>query len=163
VRKAISMDDLFPRFLPFLFRKPQRCTGKHSLSSAQKSPHHTSHITRIRILEQVDVGYGKFSQAVVARIEEGANHLLSGDVFVKFYDPFYINPDDLDPIGTYLQPFSMTLTFVAARDNPSLTESDSSNDDLDVNTLARSVEDLQKSPKSLEEKKVCNHLSRICL
>lgn len=55
---------------------------------------------KIKVLKKVDVGQFKFSQSVLARVEQGPRNLNGRDVFVKFFDPLYVNPDDLKTICT---------------------------------------------------------------
>ena len=57
-------------------------------------------IVKIKVLKKVDVGKFKFSQSVLAGVEEGPHNLNGRDVFVKFFDPLYVNPDDLQTICT---------------------------------------------------------------
>ena len=57
-------------------------------------------IVKIKVLKKVDVGKFKFSQSVLARVEEGPHSLNGRDVFVKFFDPLYVDPDDLQTICT---------------------------------------------------------------
>ena len=58
-------------------------------------------IVKIKVLKKFDVGKFKFSQSVLAHVEEGPHNLNGRDVFVKFFDPLYVNPDDLQTICTF--------------------------------------------------------------
>ena len=61
-----------------------------------------SEIVKVTVTEAVDVGWCNLSQSVKARVEDGPQYLLGKEVFLKFFDPLYINPDDLPTIGIYL-------------------------------------------------------------
>lgn len=50
---------------------------------------------KVTVTEAVDVGWCNLSQSVKARVEDGPKYLLGKEVFIKFFDPLYINPDDL--------------------------------------------------------------------
>src|SRR5205809_6352670 len=58
-------------------------------------------IVKIKVLKKVDVGKFKFSQSVLTHVEEGPHNINGRDVFVKFFDPLYVNPDDLQTICTF--------------------------------------------------------------
>ena len=57
-------------------------------------------IVKIKVLKIVDMGKFKFSQSVLACVEKGPHNLNGRDVFVKFFDPLYVNSDDLQTICT---------------------------------------------------------------
>src|SRR5208282_6902802 len=55
----------------------------------------SAELVKVTLLEPTDVGYGNFTQSVKARVTDGPVDLVDKTVFLKFYDPLYINPDDL--------------------------------------------------------------------
>ena len=62
-----------------------------------------SETVKVTVTEAVDVGWCNLSQSVKARVEDGPQYLLGMEVFLKFFDPLYINPDDLPTIGISLR------------------------------------------------------------
>ncbi len=93
-----SKGDFYGRELPPLpSQTPQRPERQYSVnkSFSLRSPNETIKIT---ISNQIDVGFCKFSQAVLAAVEDGPGYLKGTTVFVKFYDPLFLNPDDLRTI-----------------------------------------------------------------
>ena len=55
----------------------------------------------IRVVKPLELGYCLFSQSLLAQVESGPTYLTGQTVFVKVYDPWYINPDDLRTVGTH--------------------------------------------------------------
>lgn len=55
----------------------------------------------IRVVKPLELGYCQFSQSLLAQVESGPTHLSGQTVFVKIYDPWYINPDDLRSVCTH--------------------------------------------------------------
>jgi hypothetical protein len=62
-----------------------------------------SETVKVNVIEAVDVGWCNLSQSVKARVEDGPQYLLGKEVFLKFFDPLYISPDDLPTIGIFLR------------------------------------------------------------
>src|SRR5271163_539580 len=57
---------------------------------------------KIAVIESTDVEYGKFLQSFKARVVSGPSHLINKPLYARFYDPLYINPDDVLTICTFL-------------------------------------------------------------
>lgn len=124
--------DFYGRPLPSLpSQTPPRPERQYSVNTSFSltRPNETIKIT---VSKHVDIGFCKFSQAVLATIEEGPNYLQGKTVFMKFYDPLFVNPDDLQTIP-----------------NPDLSTSDpsppSSHESISGTTLAGSVESSRKN------------------
>jgi len=49
----------------------------------------------IQIDKQVSVGYGLFPQTVIGTVLNGPEHVKGKTLLFKFYDPLYLNPDDV--------------------------------------------------------------------
>jgi len=64
-----------------------------------------TNIVKIVVAEPVDVGYGNFSQNIKAVLVNGLSDLVNKLVYVKFYDPMYINPDDVKTICSVVSSF----------------------------------------------------------
>jgi len=77
--------EIYPVGATFTLRRPKE-------SSPQE-------IVKVSITKPVDVGWCKLSQAVLGRVNDGPRHLRGQDVFLKFFDPLYLNPDDLPSNG----------------------------------------------------------------
>jgi hypothetical protein len=115
-------------------------------------------VVKITVIEPTDVGYGKFSQSVRARVLEGPPHILRKEVFVKFYDPLYINPDDIKTICIFnlieihlliLDPETDPGLDMDSSTPPGLSSSDGTTSSAE--TLASSLELSRKKPISSME------------
>ena len=53
---------------------------------------------KIKIVKCVDVYFKNFSQAVTAVVINGPAYWVGKTIFVKFYDPLYVSPDDLQTL-----------------------------------------------------------------
>jgi hypothetical protein len=113
---------------------------------------------KITVLEPLDVGYGKVSQSVKARVDEGPRALQGNIFFVKFYDQLYISPEDLFTEYTFSE-ISVATNLV---DPPSPTSSSrpdssssSSNDSMAGRTLAGSAELNRADLKKPTSEAVC--------
>ena len=130
-----SKGDFYGRDLPSLpSQTPLRPEREYSInkSFSLRRPNETIKIT---ISKQVDIGFCKFSQAVLATVEEGPEYLQGTTVFVKFYDPLFLNPDDLRTVANPVLSTSV----------PSPPQSSSSSDEsIAGTTLSGSVELLRK-------------------
>lgn len=94
-----SKGDFYGRHLPLLpSQSPQRPERQYSINKSF-SLTRPNEIIKITVSKHVDVGFCKFSQAVLATVHEGPKHLQGTTVFVKFYDPLFLNPDDLRTIS----------------------------------------------------------------
>lgn len=81
--------------LPSKTPKPPQFLYAENKSFALKR---LNQVVTVTITKQVDVGYSNFSQAVLANVEDGPPTLMGEEVFLKFYDPLFLNPDDLRSI-----------------------------------------------------------------
>src|SRR5271154_866127 len=61
-------------------------------------------ILDIKILKAVDVGNECTNQCFIAQVEKGPRHLNGLSVFIKLFDPLYVNPDYLKTISTACTP-----------------------------------------------------------
>jgi hypothetical protein len=93
--------DWYGRALPavpkkkFLSAHKQYEAGTNFKLFRSKEQHPFVEIVVITIIRVVDVGFSTLTQAIIARVDEGPSNLLGQNVFLKFYDPPYIHPDDL--------------------------------------------------------------------
>jgi len=107
--------DYFGRNLPPLPDKPFMKASKlyatnnsFNLYRLQNSPPGIETV-RVTVVKPVDVGYSCMSQSVIAQVDEGPPYLQGRTVFIKFYDPLYINPDCLQTIR--IPPDKLSLTW----------------------------------------------------
>jgi len=107
--------DYFGRNLPPLPDKPFMKASKlyatnnsFNLYRLQNSPPGIETV-RVTVVKPVDVGYSCMSQSVIAQVDEGPPYLQGRTVFIKFYDPLYINPDCLQTIRIPPDKLSLTL------------------------------------------------------
>lgn len=96
-------------------------------------------VVKITVIEPTDVGYGKLSQSFKARVMEGPPHLVDKTVFAKFYDPLYINPDDVLTICIFYPLISINVSDPET-DSSMSPESSSSADSMEAEKFAGSVE-----------------------
>src|SRR5271170_1061409 len=61
-------------------------------------------ILEIKILKAVDVGNNCTNQCFIAQVEKGPSRLNQLPVFIKIFDPVYVNPDYLKNICTPCTP-----------------------------------------------------------
>src|SRR5271154_685820 len=61
-------------------------------------------ILDIKILTAVDVGNNRTNQCFIAQVEKGPSRLNQHPVFIKVFDPLYVNPDYLQTISTACTP-----------------------------------------------------------
>src|SRR5271156_76008 len=106
--------DCFGRNLPPLPNKPFMKASKlyaadksFLLFRPQNSPPGIEAVS-VTVVKPVDVGYSCMSQSVLAQVDDGPCNLQGRMVFLKFYDPLYINPDDLETIS--IPPYELSLT-----------------------------------------------------
>ena len=98
--KARLNGDIYGRCLPALPMKPfMKAKKQYEVNSSfclfrPKEPP-PDEMVRVRVTHAADVGYSKMTQSVIAHVDEGPSYLHGKNVFLKFYDPLYINPDDL--------------------------------------------------------------------
>ena len=92
--------DIYGRCLPALPMKPFMNAKKQyevdssfSLFRPKEPP--PDEMVRVRVIHAVDIGCSKMTQSVIAHVDEGPSYLHGKNVFLKFYDPLYINSDDL--------------------------------------------------------------------
>lgn len=52
-------------------------------------------LLQVSIRKCLDIGYNNTNQTVVAQVESGSLSLNGKNVVLKFYDPLYVNPDNL--------------------------------------------------------------------
>ena len=64
------------------------------------STHPFIEILQIKLLQPGHVGDNRTSQSFVAHVEDGPRRFKGMNVFIKVYDPLYINPDHLKTICT---------------------------------------------------------------
>ena len=100
---------------------------------------HPEKVVKITVIEPTDVGYGKLSQSFKARVIEGPPHLVDKTVFAKFYDPLYINPDDVLTICIFY-PLISTNVSDPETDSSRSPGSSSSADSTEAEKFAGSVE-----------------------
>lgn len=99
-----SSGDFFGRQLPPLPTKrvcpPEKYYSVDSsfTLSQSKPPPPPPEALKVTIIKATDVGWCKLSQSVCARIDDGPQHWLGKIVFLEFFDPLYINPDDLQTL-----------------------------------------------------------------
>ena len=92
--------DFFGRLLPPLpsTTPPPASTiydvGK-TFSITGPTPKGRTETVVIKVVRPIELGYCQFTQSVIAHVESGPPYLLGRDVFVKVYDPLYIDPDNL--------------------------------------------------------------------
>ena len=96
-------------------------------------------VVKITVIEPIDVGYDKFSQSFKARVIEGSPHLVDKTIFAKFYDPLYINPDDILTICIFY-PLISTNVSDPETDSSGPSGSSSSADSTKAEMLAGIVE-----------------------
>jgi hypothetical protein len=96
--------DFFGRQLPPLPAKrvcpPEKYYSVNSsfvISRSKPSPTPPETL-KVTIIDATDVGWCKLSQSVRSRIDDGPQHWVGKVVFLKFFDPLYINPDDLQTL-----------------------------------------------------------------
>jgi|SRR5579859_5299606 len=70
-------------------------------------------IVDIKIVQPVDVGDNCTNQCFIAQVEKGPSYLNGRSVFVKVFDPLYVNPDFLKTICTPA-PWSFLIDFRAS-------------------------------------------------
>ena len=98
--------DYFGRQLPPL---PPTAPFPHKFYDVDRSLslHRPGQTVQVRVTKAVDVGWCKLSQSFKARVEAGHENLQDKEVFIKIFDPLYINPDDI-PDG--ISPCLLRLT-----------------------------------------------------
>src|SRR5436190_11237032 len=90
--------DYFGRPLPPLPSKTPKPPQFQYAENKSFSLNRPNEVVTVTITKQVDVGYSNFSQAVLANVDDGPPCLVGKEVFLKFYDPLFLNPDDLESI-----------------------------------------------------------------
>ena len=110
---------------------------------------------RVKVIKPLRVCFSNFAQTVEAVVEEGPSNLHGRLVCLNFFDPLYLNPDDLE-FGNLPQHHVRLLVakgeaLVLVADPSSRPESSASTETDDVTTLADSVEDLRKFPLKPEK------------
>ena len=160
--------DYFGRPLPPLPSKtPKGPRFQYAInkSFSLKTP---NQVVTVTVVKHLDVAFSNFSQAVLANIEDGLSDLAGKQVFLKFYDPLFLNPDDLQSIR-----MSATRQIGPEEENssenipspprPSSSSSSSSGISLSVQTLFNSIEaskkDVTKLEGCLKVKSYCTRLS----
>ena len=98
--------DCFGRPLPPLPRKTPRRPHLQYAVNKSFSLKRPNQVVTVIIIKQVDVGYSKYSQAVLANVNDGPPGLAGEQVFLKFYDPLFLNPDDLRSITVPTSPIA---------------------------------------------------------
>jgi hypothetical protein len=92
---------------PFLTVKSQYAVGR-SFWLFRPSARASKEMVLITVVRSVDVGYGKNSQSLIAFVNEGPANLHGKNVFIKFYDPLYLNPDFCKTIRIFSTIFPVT-------------------------------------------------------
>jgi len=49
----------------------------------------------VKIEKPISIGHGQFSQVVLAVVDSGRNDLVGKHVIIRFFDPLYLDPDNL--------------------------------------------------------------------
>ena len=103
---ARPSNDIFGRLLPPLpSRTPPHPSSIYEvnaiLSLTRPTREKRTETVIVRVVKPLQLGYCLFSQSLLAYVESGPTYLAGQTVFIKVYDPWYINPDDLRTIGTY--------------------------------------------------------------
>ena len=135
-----SKGDFYGRDLPSLPSQTQRPERQYSVNKSFSLRRPNENI-KITVSKYVDVGFCKFSQAVLATVEEGPDYLQGTTVFVKFYYPLFLNPDDLRAISCH----DLSTTVPAPPGSSS-----SSHGSISGTTLVGSVELLRKDFNKLD-------------
>ena len=65
-----------------------------------KNTHPFIEILKIKVIKPIEVADEMNSQSFLAQIEDGPSHFNGRTVFIKVYDPLYVNPDHLKTICT---------------------------------------------------------------
>lgn len=71
-------------------------------------------LARVTITESVDVGWCNLSQAVLAHVDSGTSNFAGESVFLKFFDPLYLNPDELPSKSSISPRYLLCLTLCRA-------------------------------------------------
>lgn len=91
--------DFFKRSLPPLPSKfpgnPSELYVPQKVLSLRRPPDKPGPPLKVAIRQAVDCYFGNFSQTCVATVVEGPQYWVGKPVFLKLYDPLFINPDDL--------------------------------------------------------------------
>lgn len=80
---------------------PQEIYSKGASFTLSKPKSFPPELARVIITEPIDVGWCNLSQAVLAHVDSGPGNLVGESVFLKFFDPAYLNPDDLPSKSIY--------------------------------------------------------------
>lgn len=99
-------NDIFGRLLPPLpSPTPPHASSVYGvnaiLSLTRPTGEKCTETVIIRVVKPLELGYCLFSQSLLAQVESGPTYLTGQTVFIKVYDPWYINPDDLRTVGTH--------------------------------------------------------------
>ena len=110
---------------------------------------------RVKVTKPLRVCFSNFAQIVEAVVEEGPSNLHGRLVCLNFFDPLYLNPDDLEfsNLPQHHVPLLVAKgeALVLVADPPSRPESSASTETDDAITLVGSVEDLRKFPLKPEK------------
>lgn len=168
--------DCFGRPLPPLPNKAKKPSKMYEinntflLSRPREPP--PPEFVKVTIVKPVEIGYSMLAQGLVVQAEGGPPNINGRYVFIKVYDPLYINPDQIpnpSPQHNATPVLTSQRESRPSNDNtlspPGSSASTDSKDSMEGTTLAGSVEftrkDLSKLPTSVMRSHVYSYTHHI--
>src|SRR5271156_4099778 len=148
--------DCFGRQLPPLPNKATKPSKTYAinntfvLSRPREPP--PPEFVKVTIVEPVQIGYSMLNQCLIVQAEEGPRNIHGRYVFIKVYDPLYINPDQIPNLPRKRNATSfLTIPIEPRLSSTTLSplgssDSEDSEDSMKGTTLAGSAQFTRKEP-----------------